>query len=82
MMLQLPSRAISWRALSDAPSPTASIAITELTPKTMPSMVRIERTLCRKRFLTPSERMRRIWSNTAGQEWGLRTIRSMRPSFM
>ena len=37
-----------------APSPTASIAITDPTPNTMPSIVRNERVLCRHTSVAPS----------------------------
>ncbi len=37
-----------------APSPIASIAMTEQTPKMMPSAVRVDRSLCIQRLFIPS----------------------------
>ena len=54
MMFWLPSRLIDSSAWWLAPSPTASIAITEPTPNTMPSIVRNERVLWRQTSVTPS----------------------------
>ncbi len=57
-MLLLPSRRIWDRASLLAPSPTESIATTLPTPKTTPSIVRNERSLCSRRFSMPSQMFR------------------------
>jgi hypothetical protein len=41
-----------------APSPTASIEITAETPKSIPSIVRSERSLCSRRLLIPRRSVR------------------------
>src|SRR5690606_36501255 len=48
----------SW-ASKLAPSPTASMAMTEHTPNTIPRMVSPERSRCIQRLLMPSIMMRR-----------------------
>ena len=60
MMLLLPSLRICDRASLLAPSPTESIATTLPTPKTTPSIVRNERSLCSRRFSMPSQMFRTI----------------------
>ena len=48
-----------WMKTSQRPSPMASIAITEQTPNTMPSMVSNERRRCSQRLLKPRRIVRR-----------------------
>ena len=58
MMLVAPSCSIrSWASRLE-PSPTASIEITAATPKTMPSTVSPERSLCSSRLFIPSFNVR------------------------
>ena len=54
MMFWLPRRLMDSSAWWLAPSPTASMAMTEPTPKTMPSIVRNERVLWRHTSVAPS----------------------------
>src|SRR5690625_387094 len=59
MTLLLPSSLIDSCASKEAPSPIASIAMTEQTPKMIPSIVRTDRILWSRRFLMPRRTMRR-----------------------
>src|SRR5579872_2632894 len=58
MMFVAPSATICFCAWALAPSPIASMAITENTPNTMPSIVSPERNLCSIRLFKPSWIMR------------------------
>ena len=53
-IIVLPSLAMAACVSLLAPSPIASIAMTEQTPKTIPRVVRVERSLCIQRLLKPS----------------------------
>src|SRR5262245_2417192 len=71
MMLAAPSSWICRTASKRAASPTANMRMTEATPRTMPSMVRIDRRPCRK---TLCRLRRNKW------EWRWRGILSSFPS--
>src|SRR5688572_14240297 len=64
MIFWLPSFLMASCASYDAPSPMASIAMTEHTPKMMPSMVSTERSLWSSRLLTPSRMVLMSWNLT------------------